>query len=709
MMYKLTLSILLAGVLISQHCRSQAYINYANGKPVKLSWHDSKPSKLTDGKLSSGSTWHNPKGQAKTIDIDLTAEFEIGGVHVFTRNRGILPLREFEFEYYSDGNWIAIAGSKVEDNFKRHIVVKFTESISTAVIRMIARAESTFGLEEIQVWGREVPQNITDLTLKEEKPFVADKHWICVNQVAYNSQAYKAFTVPTAKSNLPFTVHEKQTRNVVYRGNLINQKGVFSNFKPKENNQEYYIRIEGDGFVAEESYPFMIGNQAIQEMAYKPAVDFLNDARSMVGSHPSAYGGTAWRDGTYYTYEVPAMVIFYLSNPEVFNQMPVTMDWSKEKELVFSSDYSPTDEPNDDDALSTVQGYYTRLPSPRTKDVPDIIQCIRFGIGWNLLDPKSADPSGDPLGELLHSQTIEMFSYFLYGYPAYEQYIDEALYKMVLDSSLVWWEESGLFDVITKTGNPKGRHCPGHSIMPNLLMYEIAKREKLPNPERFMQAAINQTEWIIKNADWDNPAFTKGQRISEHKLVTGLAHFQMNYRKFAPDGLKRKLESWAEKVVSLSDNLWDYRRLDDTDWTIPAYSEVGNVIGFPACALSVALTLKKGKLRSRLVELAYAHFDNFNGRNPANSHCAAHHKLGFEGIEKGWPHEDKRRDICARLEITRGSLSSLPGSEMYPFNPNGKPRHPEGWTVYNANWDLSLAYLNFYEGISSAKILRKLQ
>lgn len=62
--------------------------------------------------------------------------------------------------------------------------------------------------------------------------------------------------------------------------------------------------------------------------------------------------------------------------------------------------------------------------------------------------------------------------------------------------------------------------------------------------------------------------------------------------------------------------------------------------------------------------------------------------------------------ICARLETVRGALCSLPGSEMYPFNPLGKPRHGEGWTVYNANWNLSLAYLNFYEGISSPMILR---
>ncbi len=172
-------------------------------------------------------------------------------------------------------------------------------------------------------------------------------------------------------------------------------------------------------------------------MAYQPAVDFFNVVRSMVGSHPSAYRGTAWRDGTCYTYEVPSLVLLYLSDPEAFDKMPVTLNWAKEKEYLFSQDFKPTKEPNDKDALATVKAYYSQLLQPKSDNIPDIIQNIRFGTGWNLLDPVSADPSGELLGEQLHGQTIEQFAFFLYGYPDYKQYIEKEFYQMDYRKGLV--------------------------------------------------------------------------------------------------------------------------------------------------------------------------------------------------------------------------------------------------------------------------------
>jgi hypothetical protein len=68
--------------------------------------------------------------------------------------------------------------------------------------------------------------------------------------------------------------------------------------------------------------------------------------------------------------------------------------------------------------------------------------------------------------------------------------------------------------------------------------------------------------------------------------------------------------------------------------------------------------------------------------------------MGFPGIERGWP-KGYKIDVCARLELCRGSISSAPGSEMFPFNPDGPYRHPEGWVNYGAAWCLSLAYFEF--------------
>lgn len=689
---------------------AQTYVNYAEGKSIETTTKNNKDlALLVDGNLSTGSLMFNPKGKPYVIELNLTAEFKIGGVHLYMDDKGILPIRNFQIQYKSGTEWFDIPEAVIKDNFSSEKSIVFNYPISMSAIRIVTSNESTFGLLEWQVWGTDVPKMPYQIKKEIPKPFLASKHWICVNQMGYNLGAPKRFTVPTAKTNLLFSIYETKSGKLVYQGIVNNKTGDFSDFNPKESTKkEYYIELEGDGLGKAKSFAFAIGRHLLQNMSYQPAVDFFNDSRSIMGSHPSAYGGTAWRDGTYYTDEVPSMILMYLSNPVFFDKMPVTMNWKAEKEKALSKDFTYISAYKDDNPMEKVIGYYSKLPPLKDAGTPDIIQCIRYGIGWNLINPVSEDPSGDPLGKELHSQTIEQFAYFLYGYPAYKKYIGEEFYKIVLDSTVKWWYESGLFNVITEVGDPKGRHAPGHSIMPNLMMYEVAKRENLANADYYLKAAQVQTQWMIKNADWSNPAFTKGQRMSEHKTINGLAHFLYHYPELAPEGLKQKLVDWAQQAVLLSDNMWDFRKFDQSTWTLPGYNEAGNVIGFPACALSVAMVLDDGELKDRLVELAYAHYDNFMGRNPQNSSAANHPHLGFKGLDSAWPFPDKRTDVCARLELTRGSLSSLPGSEMYPFNPVGRPRHGEGWTAYNSCWNLSIAYLNFFENVSDPSVLSKI-
>ncbi|QLC64783.1 hypothetical protein LPB248_00355 [Flavobacterium sp. LPB0248] len=690
---------------------AQTYVNYAQGKAIEITPQNVKDAGiLVDGNLSTGSLKINPKGEQCVIEVNLTAEFKIGGVHLYFDDKGILPVRNFQIQYKAGTQWLAIAEAVIKDNFSSERSIVFKEPIAMSAIRIVTANETVFGLLEWQVWGTDVPKMPCQIEKEVSKPFVASEHWICVNQMGYNLGAPKKFTVPTAKTDLPFFICDTKSGKVLYKGNLRHNKGDFSDFNPQDSaGREYYIELEGDGLGKAKSFPFAIGQHVLQNMSYQSAVDFFNDSRSIMGSHRSAYGGTAWRDGTYYTYEVPSMIVMYLSNPDFFDTMPVTVNWKEEKEKALSKEFTFISDYKDDNPMEEVIGYYSMMPPLENPRTPDIIQCIRYGIGWNLIHPVSEDPSGDVLGKQLHSQTIEQFAYFLYGYPAYKKYIGQEFYQRVLDSTLKWWDKSGLFKVITDVGDPKGRHAPGHSIMPNLMMYEVARREKLANADDYLKAAQAQTQWIIENADWNNPAFTKGQRMSEHKTINGLAHFQYNYPQLAPVGLKQKLVDWARQVVSLSDNMWDFRKFDQNTWTLPGYNEAGNVIGFPACALSVAMVLDKGELKDRLVELSYAHYDNFMGRNPQNSSAANHPHLGFTGLDKAWPFPDKRTDVCARLELTRGSLSSLPGSEMYPFNPMGRPRHGEGWTAYNACWNLSIAYLNFFENVSDPSVLSKIK
>ena len=107
-----------------------------------------------------------------------------------------------------------------------------------------------------------------------------------------------------------------------------------------------------------------------------------------------------------------------------------------------------------------------------------------------LLDPETHDPSNDPRGNQVHPQTVEQFAYFLYAYPEMSQYISAEFYSNVLKFAVEQWEKVGLFDVITDIGTLKGRHCPGHSIMPNLMMHVVAQREGRPDADRYMEAAL---------------------------------------------------------------------------------------------------------------------------------------------------------------------------------------------------------------------------
>lgn len=698
MKYIFILSLLFAYISTN----AQTYVNYAAGKTVKTSWKTKNISLMTDENLSTGRVWSNAKDFV--MEIDLTAEFNIGGAQLYFEKAGLATPTDILIEYKNiKGEWIVATETQVSKNYTYHLNLAFSKSYSTSAIRIRGKAKSAYGIAEVAIWGEQIPPLKYGLAFTPPVAFMPKEHWICANQVTYNLNQPKAFTVPTAKTDLHYTIVEAGTGLQVYEAFLKNKKGVFSDFNPDDaEGKSYIIQIEGDGFPMASSYPFWIGEHKVQENAYQITTDFFTDVRSMVGTHRSAYGGSAWRDGAYYTYEVPSMVMMYLSNTRIFKEMNTTLDWEKEKKYVLSESYNKQgkDQRNDKYALSTVKSIYADYPSP-SQDAPDLIKNILFGTLWNLTQPVQSDPSGDKSGWMMHGQTVEQFAYFLYGYPEMEEYINKDIYAQILDSTLIWWNEVGLLDIITKVGTGKGRHCPGHSIMPNLLMYEVAKRENIKGAKKYLKAAVNQTQWIIENVDWSDPVYSKGQRISEHKLITGLALMQTNYSKESPKGLSEFLKTWVDRTIQLSDNEWDFRRFDlNENWTIPSYNEAGNIIAFPACALSVALTMENSPKKDRLVEIAYAHIDNYSGRNPANAHCANHPNHGFTGIERGWQHGDKRRDICARLETTRGSLSSLPGSEMYPFNPLGKPRWGEGWTSYNALWNLSITYLNFYEGVA---------
>lgn len=499
----------------------------------------------------------------------------------------------------------------------------------------------------------------------------------------------------------------------MFRGQIHGGIGDFTAFRPADRKEEYVVEIHGGALKPGTSDSFMIRADFWKAMFWETAVDFLIDSRSVIGTHPSAYGGCPWRDGTYYDAILPALVMLQRADPECIAAMPRQIDWEADKKRVLDPAFKfDAKNPGSAGVMDVVRRYYTELESPAA-DAPDVVKMIHWGAGYYLMRPSTTDPSGDPDGGMIHPQTVEQVAYVVWAWPELRKWLPASFYEKCRsfceanwDGSLgidKWWSPSTYLAVAELVGpNPtggllhpyKGRHAPGHSIVPNLLMHEVAKRDQLADPDRYLKAAVDQADWIVKNLDWKDPRTTKGHRMSEHRTIPSLVWLLQNYPGHAPAGLKEKIKEWSEVAITRSGNLWDFRRFDlEKEWTIPKLNDVGNWAATPGIMLSASWVADDPAMKSRLRELAISHADALYGRNPRLA--ATPHRIdGFVGLERGWPKKFSD-NVCARLELCRGAISSGPGTEMFPFHPEGSYRHAEGWVNYGAAWCLSLAWLEF--------------
>ena len=537
---------------------------------------------------------------------------------------------------------------------------------------------------------------------------------VAVNQVGYVTGWPKRFTAPKSVDGTRFVVRPANGGEALFRGEITRGRGDFSGFRPEDADRRYVIELDGAGARAGASDPFLVRDDLLQEQFWQPAVDFLIDSRSVIGTHPSAYGGHPWRDGTYYDAILPALTLFYLADPARIASMPRQMDWHADKKKVLDPGFKfDAKNPGTGTALESTRRYFTEIEPP-ADHAPDVVKLLHWGVGYYLVNPATKDPSKDPDPRAIHAQTVEQVAYVLWAWPSLRQWLPRSFHDRCLEfcernwaQSLEigkWWDPSTYLTVDQIEGNNpmggllhpyKGRHAPGHSIVPNLLMYEVARRENRADPDRYLSAAVKQAEWIVKHLDWNDPRTTKGHRMSEHRTIPNLVWLLRKYPDHAPDGLKEKIHAWADVAIARSDNMWDFRRYDhEAHWTIPKLNDVGSTLGLPAILTSASWVIDDPAKKQRLREISAGAIDHLFGRNPRLAAAPAKPRMGFPEIERGWP-EHYKENVCARLELCRGSISSLPGSEMYPFNPGGIYRHPEGWVNYGAAWCISLAYLEF--------------
>src|SRR5690606_13611519 len=263
--------------------------------------------------------------------------------------------------------------------------------------------------------------------------------------------------------------------------------------------------------------------------------------------------------------------------------------------------------------------------------------------------------------------------------------------------------DHNLLALKTKLGTTKGELPPGHSVIPNLMMYEVALRMAERDAEKYFNAAFRQMEWIIENLDWEDPMTTKGQRMSEHITMRAFAYFFHQYPDKHPKGLKQKVEDWARIALSRSDNYWDFRKYSDYEWTPPSWNETGNILGFPAAALSAMSVLDKPETIKELEILVWSHFDNAFGRNPVGRHYSYKGPEEVEGVDLGW--YNRHRGGIGLLDDVRFVFDGSPKSFHYPNHPEvGNLGWTEGWVQFNTAFNISMAYLaNYYTHLQLEK------
>jgi hypothetical protein len=663
-----------------------------------------------DGLVSDASRWLAAEDDAKPwIELAFPQPQKVGMIDVFSGWKDGSSLQNFDVSVEIQGSAGVSPAWKIRNNNQTSKRI-YIDRDKVSKIRLALTEKGPARIREIAVYDNKEALGLLDVgdAGQVEQSFAIDlrQHQIGLNQIGYLTARPKRFTAPLTEDGVEFTIQDGDT--IFYRGKIEHGIGDFSAFQPADSETRYTITLHGGDLKNNTSEPFLIRENLAQEQYWQTATDFLNDVRSVTGTHPSAYGGCAFRDGTYYDAIVPALVEFYLADQAFVDAMPRQIDWQAEKARVMAADFPfDANNPCSGGVLEATRNYY-QLDAPKA-DAPDVVKLIHWGAGYILMKPNGRDPSSskDKAGRI-EPQTVEQVAYVLWAWPALKEWLPQSFYAQCRDFCFKHWKGSlgisplwsaDTYTVIDdwrgKQMHPfKGRHAPGHSIVPNLIMHEVAKREGRDDAALYLNAAVKQAEWIIKNLDWNDPRTTKGHRLSEHRTIPNLVWLLQKYPDHAPAGLKEKITEWAEIAVSRSHNLWDFRKFSDDMWTIPGMNEVGNSLGLPAIALATSWVVEDPALKEELERIAISSIDHLFGRNPMLAAATPHPKQGFPEVERGWPKLYKK-DVCARLETVRGNIATLCGSEMYPFSPGKKFRHLEGWSNYGAAWCISLAYLRY--------------
>lgn len=614
---------------------------------------------VNDGNLETG--WvSDSQSIEKWVSVELPGNTEVTKIDIQIDYNPNVPPKSYALQTYMNGRWREFEKKDFKNN--ESISVTLKKPMLTDQIRFSIHSTDQVVVTEFEIYGIAYKADLTQL--KE----------ILINQSGYNLGQPKRFTVPKVANNVAFFIKNLTTQKVVFKGTVNNNIGDFTNFNP-ETKDEFIITINDF-----ESYPFRIGPYWLERVSYQNAINFMAGARHYVGTTKKISKlSWAWRDGDFFNWALQGLVAQYLSNPEAYKNLQKNINYIDNTS--FPKEY---------------KGFWGAL-KPYKKDAPDIVKLIHWDV-----DVKISQA-------LEHEHQKAELAHFLYAYPYLKEWLPQQNFDVVYNYLINVWEKEkvretsttkydksenhNLLALKTKMGTNKGELPPAHSIIPNLMMYEVVKTKEPKKAQKYFEAAFSQMKWMIANLDWKDPITTKGQRMSEHITMRAFAYFYHQYPDKAPKGLENKITQWAEVMLSRSKNMWDFRKYTDhKEWAPIGWNETGNILGFPAAALAAKSVIKDSILKEKLNILAWSHIDNAFGRNPTGRHFSFDGPKEIEGVDLGWynAHEGGIGLLAPVPFVFDGS----PKAEHYPNHPElGNIGWTEGWVQFNTAFNTSLAYL----------------
>lgn len=637
-------------------------------------------SKAMDGVISDDSRWVSERGALPAwLELDLGSVQRVAGLHLYSGYQDAKPIQDFVVQFRSGSQWRDIPSARLANNHATALAIPFddTVDVTTDTLRLwiTASHQETARILEVVVW----PASVGSLPPLAAAAAKSGPAWqdapaplIYLNQSGFNLGKPKRFTAPTLPDGTPFEVRPAAGGAALFTGTLRKHRGDFTAFDPADERE--YVVVAG----THSSVPFRIGPWWLERVTYQNAVNFMVDSRHYVGNDRAVCQGSfGWRDDHHFGWELQTLVPQFLSNPSAYERMPRQVRCER---------------PQDPKLWGALE--------PCHEDAPDLVKLIHWGADVIV--------SQETTHELLKAQ----LAYFLYAWPWLTEWLPAQNYQAVRDFTFRHWsnpagdrpyphDESEGHDLLalkTRLGSTKGALPPGFSIEPNLLLHEVARREGRDDAGKYLEAAVQQAGWMTDHLDWNDPQTTKGQRMSEWITLTGLAHLLREHPHRAPAGLREKIHAWADVVIRRSNNLWDFRKLDDGDGWTPMgdqptmWNEPGNVLGLPAALLAVQPLLTNAATRARLELLVWSHFDNGFGRNPVGRHFSYDAPREIEGVERGW--FSFHPGGIGRLADARFVMDGSPKDGHYPYHPQrGDYGWTEGWVPFNTAFNISLAYL----------------